>query len=159
MSLPVSRPALVRRSDGEVWLADPGGPAGTILKALRAGRVGSLDRVVVTGMARARWGGLERLAREVPIRRLELPAPLALRPRLRPILRDLAGKGTEIRLTRPSSGPWTLLFGPIGLELGGPGGPRVTRGEAEYSTIATRLKSGALLVSIYGSTATLLRAK
>lgn len=158
LSLPRSRPVLVRPPEGGLWLVDPGGPAGTVLKALKARGVRRLDRVVVTGPGRERWGGLERLARELRISRLELPAPLGRAPRFRPVIAALARSGTEVRLMPPCPGPWRHCDGAVCLELGA-AGPRVLRGDAEYSTIPTRLRSGALRVSIDGTTATIHDAR
>ncbi|MBI4676105.1 MAG: ComEC/Rec2 family competence protein [Elusimicrobia bacterium] len=61
LRLPKGRAALVSFPEGRWWLVDAGGPAGTVLRALQARGVRSVDKVVITGMDDGKWRGLGRV--------------------------------------------------------------------------------------------------
>jgi hypothetical protein len=118
---PVPRAALVSFAGGRHWLVDAGGSAGLILKALRKYRVKRLEKVVLTGTEARLASALPRLAREIPIGRIEPPIP---------------GR----RLALLCQDRVCFEFSP----------PRVRRGDAEFSIIPSRLKINAVEASTDG---------
>ncbi|MFA6318763.1 MAG: ComEC/Rec2 family competence protein [Elusimicrobiota bacterium] len=148
--LPKARAALVTLPDNRRWLVDAGGPAGTVLRVLKAERVRRLDRIVVTGLGRERWGALERLLREVPVSSVTVP-PGARSERLDRWLREAGERGVAVALDE-AVGRFRLPAGKVCFDFSGER-PVVRRGEAEYSIIGPRLNWRSIEVTTDGEKA------
>ncbi|MBI5884152.1 MAG: ComEC family competence protein [Elusimicrobia bacterium] len=144
------RAALVAFPDGRHWLVDAGGPAGTVLQVMKDRRVRRLDRVMVTGLGRERWGGLARVLQEVPVGSVtfptgEVPALLGR------WLGEARAKGVPVAADG-SVGALRLMAGKICFDFTGEL-PAVRRGEAEYSIIGPRLRWRSIEVTTDGEKA------
>ncbi|MBI5625479.1 MAG: ComEC/Rec2 family competence protein [Elusimicrobia bacterium] len=148
--LPKGRAALVRFPDGRRWLVDAGGPAGTVLRVMKDERVRRLDRVVVTGLGRERWGGLERVLAEVPVGSVTVPAGEAP-PRLGRCLDGARAMGIVVEAD-PAAPGFVVAAGRIRFDFSGEL-PAVRRGEAEYSIIGPRLRWRSIEVTTDGEKA------
>ena len=144
LRLPPAHPALVTFADGRTWLVDPGTKVAAVLKTLRSRGVGRIDRLVLfRPLPHRAW---VRLRQGTSLHEaLRVPAPWRL---CQDGKLDSRKGAVPSVLGNGADGRDKICF-----EFGGPAGPRVLRGEAQYSIIPSRLKLGAVEVASDGSRA------
>lgn len=119
-------PALVTFEGNRHWLVAGKAPAGAVLKALKAYRVGRLEKILWAGSGRGSGRGLSRILREIPAGEIERP--------------QIPSPGVGRRLELVCQGTVCFGFDP----------PSVRRGESEFSIIPIRLQRHAVQVETNG---------